>query len=92
METSGLIGGKPARNIYRSDLPKVKAKPGPLPEGKAGIEFVTDIAPEEESRTRPEIHWHQDSPGVLDQGFDTDGTAVVAIPARIVKRVDNVPS
>ena len=40
------IWGQPARNVYQSDIPKVKAFVGKLPKGKKGIEFTTDILPD----------------------------------------------
>ena len=40
------IWGRPARNLYQSNIPKVKAFVGRLPEGKKGIEFTTDVAPD----------------------------------------------
>jgi hypothetical protein len=42
-ERSLEIWGKAARG---SDIPKVKAYPGFLPDGEKGIEFVTDIPPD----------------------------------------------
>jgi hypothetical protein len=41
--SSQEIWGKPARG---SEVPKVKAYCGPLPIGKRGIEFTTDIEPD----------------------------------------------
>ena len=43
MET-GKVGGRPA---WHSDIPKVKAFVGPLPPGRSGIEFTTEIVPDE---------------------------------------------
>lgn len=38
--------GNPATNTYASDIPKVKAYSGPLPDGKKGFEFTTDVKPD----------------------------------------------
>lgn len=42
-EESGEIWGHPPRY---SDIPAVQAYTGPLPEGRRGIEFVTDVPPD----------------------------------------------
>lgn len=42
-ERSGQLWGQPAR---WSDIPKVKAYVGPLPDDRDGIEFVTDVLPD----------------------------------------------
>lgn len=44
---TGLLGGRPARNIAAGLIAKVKAFTGPLPPGRKGIEFMTDVAPDE---------------------------------------------
>jgi len=44
MIESGKIGG---RSAWHSDIPKVKAFIGPLPPDRTGIEFTTDILPDE---------------------------------------------
>lgn len=46
IEGSGQLWGQSARNIYASDIPKVKAYAGPLPEGRFGYEFETDAEPD----------------------------------------------
>lgn len=43
---TGEIWGATPRNIFQSDIPKVKAYVGPLPSGTTGIEFETEIAPD----------------------------------------------
>ena len=40
------IWGGAAHNFYQSDIPKVKAYSGKLPENQSGIEFTTDIPPD----------------------------------------------
>jgi hypothetical protein len=40
------IWGKAAQNVYQSDIPKVKAYVGKIPQGKAGIEVTTDVPPD----------------------------------------------
>lgn len=43
---SGELWGKPPRNCFQSEFPKSKAYRGPLPPGKQGVEFETDIPPD----------------------------------------------
>lgn len=38
--------GRPPRNVFASNIPKVKAYEGPLPDGERGIEFTTDVTPD----------------------------------------------
>jgi hypothetical protein len=63
------IWGSPPRNMYQSDIPKVKAYEGKLPEGKRGIEFTTDIMPD--SGCRPgEPVWSGPRMGVtVEDGY-----------------------
>lgn len=61
------IWGKAAQNVYQSDIPKVKAYVGKLPQGKAGIEFITDVPPD--PNTPPYLAtWSGDRPGVKTEG------------------------
>lgn len=61
------IWGKAAQNVYQSDIPKVKAYVGKLPQGKAGIEFTTDVPPD--PNTPPYLAtWSGDRPGVKTEG------------------------
>ena len=61
------IWGKAAQNVYQSDIPKVKAYVGKLPQGKAGIEFTTDVPPD--PNTPPYLAtWSDDRPGVKTEG------------------------
>ena len=46
MQQTGEIWGRPARNVFASEIPKVKAYDGPLPEGAQGVEFWTNTAPD----------------------------------------------
>jgi hypothetical protein len=43
---TGEIWGATPRNIFQSDIPKVKAYEGPLPAGAVGIEFETEVPPD----------------------------------------------
>jgi RHS repeat-associated protein len=45
---TGELWGAPARNIYQSDIPKVKANWGPLQPGEQGFEFTTPVRPDQE--------------------------------------------
>ena len=40
------IWGMAPKNIFQSDIPKVKAYDGKLPPGAMGIEFETDVRPD----------------------------------------------
>jgi len=61
------IWGRPPRNIYQSDIPKVKAFVGRLPAGKKGIQFTTDVPPD--TGTRPgRASWSGNRPGVTTEG------------------------
>ena len=61
------IWGKAARNVYQSDIPKVKAYVGKIPEGKAGIEFTTDVPPD--PNTPPYLAtWSGNREGVRTEG------------------------
>lgn len=85
MEQTGLIGGKPPVNSF---IPKVQAHKGPLPPGKTGIEFYTMVEPDPGAAPGWPT-WRRGRPGVIDLPPDPkDRVECVAIPARIVKRVD----
>ncbi len=43
---SGELWGAPPRNIFQSNIPKVKAYRGELPDGLQGIQFETEIPPD----------------------------------------------
>jgi hypothetical protein len=49
-QDSMTIEGFPERNISQSNIPKAKAYDGSIPEGEEGIEFTTDVAPDNGSR------------------------------------------
>jgi len=60
------IWGKAPNNVYKSDIPKVKAFIGKLPKGKKGIEFTTDVPPD--PNTPPYLAtWSGNRPGVKTQ-------------------------
>jgi hypothetical protein len=60
------IWGKAAHNVYQSDIPKVKAFVGSLPQGKKGIEFTTDVSPD--LNTPPYLAtWSGNRPGVTTE-------------------------
>lgn len=83
VKASGKLWGQPPDHIARSNIPKVKAFIGQLPPGSAGIEFTTDVEPD--NGTPPGLAlWSQGSPGV--EIIERD--AWVAIPVMIVKRQD----
>lgn len=61
------IWGKAAHNIFQSDIPKVKAYVGKMPQGKSGIEFTTDVPPD--PNTPPHLAtWSGNRPGVKTEG------------------------
>lgn len=82
MCASGLVGGRVPRNIAAGLFPRVKAYEGPLPQGRSGIEFYTDVSPDDDIPHAPT--WTIGREGVI-WGDDPE---VVLITARIVKRVD----
>ena len=59
-EKSGEIWGGEPRG---SSLPSVQAFKGPLPKGRLGIEFVTDIIPAM-NQLSGEVRWRNNIPGV----------------------------
>ncbi len=83
MCNTGLIGGRPDRNIAAGLFPRVKAHLGSLPPGRCGIEFFTTVAPDDNVPRSPT--WTAGGSGVIQSEDDAD---VVLIAARIVKRVD----
>jgi hypothetical protein len=64
-EESSEIWGRPPR--LRSDIPAVKAYPGPLPEHKRGIEFETDVPPDKGSPPATK-YWRGPRSGVRVEG------------------------
>lgn len=57
------VWGKAAKNVYQSDIPKVKAYVGKIPPSKTGIEFTTDVPPD--PNTPPHLaYWSGDRDGV----------------------------
>ena len=46
IQATGELVGNQARNYMSSPFPKVKAYEGPLPDGKKGFEFFTNVAPD----------------------------------------------
>lgn len=77
--SSGEIWGGLA--LYGSAFPTVRAFPGPLPEGRDGVEFETDVPPSPGS-PRSEVYWklHASSPQVLAADGD-----FARIPVKIRK-------
>lgn len=66
---SGELWGTPPRNIFRSNIPKVKAYRGELPRGAKGIEFETEIAPDRGSvPDKPTWSNVPNRPGVVVEG------------------------
>ena len=63
-EASGELWG---RAPFGSHIPKVKAYRGPLPAGKRGIEFVTDVPPDPGS-TPKRAEWSGPRRGVVVEG------------------------
>lgn len=88
VEESGIVGGKAPRNIYSGARPKIQAYEGQLPPGRTGIEFYTDVEPDQ--WLPPGLaEWSQDRAGVLELGADPkDGRDVIGIRVFIEKRVD----
>lgn len=68
------IWGRPSRNLYQSNIPKVKAFIGKLPKGSKGIEFKTNVPPDPQTPPNWAI-WSGDRPGVKTE----DGYAKLKI-------------
>lgn len=61
--SSGELHGAAPKNFYASDIPAVQAYNGPLPDGKSGFEFTTDVPPD--NGGHPHIkHWTGPRQGV----------------------------
>lgn len=84
VSSTGLLGGRPDRNIAQGLFPKVKAIEGPLPEGRRGIEFFTRIAPDRNHVPRFPV-WSGPRDGVIDSKTEPD---LVLIKVRITRRSD----
>lgn len=68
---SGEIWGHAARG---SDIPSVKAYTGPLPEGRAGVEFYTSAPPTPIGPgPAPQVRWYQGDRGVFPVDDETVG-------------------
>jgi len=80
---SGQIWGRAPRNIYASAYPAVKAWPGPLPEGRPGVEFYTTVAPDQD-KAPSSPQWTEGNPGVII----LERNELVAIEVTITKRID----
>jgi hypothetical protein len=79
---SGRIRGYPALG---SLIPKVKAYEGPLPAGQKGIEFTTDVPPDDGGAPgRPT--WSGARQGIMS-GVDDQGRDFVEIMVEITKHV-----
>jgi hypothetical protein len=63
-QNSMQVFGFPPRHNNQSDIPKVKAFDGPLPEGREGIEFTTGVEPDRGSRPGKPC-WSGPRPGVI---------------------------
>lgn len=89
MVSTGIVGGKRARNIYAGSQPKVKAFVGPLPAGKTGIEFYSAAPPDEQTPPH-RAEWSKGAPGVAELEPDPiDGEEVVGIRVRVTRRADS---
>ena len=72
IQATGELVGNPARNYMASPFPKVKAYEGPLPEGKKGFEFFTNVAPDI-GHVPGQPVWMPTRPGVIER----NGQAVI---------------
>jgi hypothetical protein len=71
--SSGEMWGFPAR---WSDIPKVKAYEGPLPENARGIEFTTDVPPDQNCPPG-RAYWSGPRAGVFVEGVRAKIAVVV---------------
>ena len=61
------IWGRAAQNVFQSDIPKVKAYVGNIPQGEQGIEFTTNVPPD--PNTPPHLaYWSGNREGVTTEG------------------------
>lgn len=80
---TGLVWGRPARNIYAGLFAAVKAWNGELPDDVVGYEFYTDATPDRD--TAPEWpRWSEGGPDVIV----LEQRALVAISVIVTKRHD----
>ena len=85
MAATSKACGRPMRNIAQSDIPRVKAYRGHLPNGKTGLEFTTTVKPTLAGGHI--VHWDEGSPGVIKEGDD-----LVCIPITILRQADYAPT
>lgn len=78
-ERSGQVWGQPAR---WSSIPSVKAYFGPLPNGRRGIEFTTQVPHDPKYSDPYEARWyHPHTPGVT-----LNGQGFAVIPATVTNK------
>jgi hypothetical protein len=66
---SGEVWGSCPRNYFQSDIPKVKAYDGHLPDGVHGFEFETDVEPDKGGVPgKPTWSYNKKRPGVVVAG------------------------
>jgi hypothetical protein len=63
---TGELKGSWPRNIFQSDIPKVKAFKGPLPKDTRGFEFETDVPPDA-GCPPDQAYWSDGRPGVTGE-------------------------
>lgn len=81
--STGEIRGRPRGNFYAGLVPAVKAWEGELPDGMPGVEFYTNVAPDEDGAPGwPQ--WSEGEPGVRV----IERNEVVAIDVIVSKRHD----
>ncbi|WP_050881224.1 hypothetical protein [Burkholderia pseudomallei] len=79
-----------AVSVYGSLFPTVRAFPGPLPDGKDGIEFSTSVPPSRGSSTKTEVYWklHEESPQV--ESSEDGDFARIGATIRVVRYTKEV--
>jgi hypothetical protein len=66
---SGELWGRPPGHIFQSNISKVKAYSGPLPPGATGIEFETEIPPDNgHVPGKPTWSTKPERPGIKSEG------------------------
>lgn len=78
-EESGELWGKGARP---NGLPCAKAYLGPLGDNVLGVEFTTEVPPEETNHPF-EARWYSSTPGVETRYID--GTDYAVVPIRVTR-------
>jgi hypothetical protein len=85
IQQTGTLLGNPGR---LSNIPQVRAFPGPLPEGSQGFEFTTTAQPTGPAGTFTGSQFHEGNPGVT---LTPDSQASINVTVTKVQPPPNAP-